>query len=72
MEHLMPTLHSHTHCHATQPTLQPKLGKECVCPTAPQTDQRVTEKNNEGITACMKNGGFSAKFNSSSSIEDLC
>ena len=41
-----------------EPTLQPKLGKECVCPTAPQTDQRATEKNNEGITAPTQKAGF--------------
>jgi len=27
-----------------KPTHKPKLGKECACPTAPQTDERTTEK----------------------------
>jgi hypothetical protein len=30
MEHLMPTLHSHTHCHATQANAPPKIAKEYV------------------------------------------
>lgn len=27
-----------------KPTRKPKFGKECVCPTAPQTDKRTKEK----------------------------
>jgi hypothetical protein len=66
-----PALHSHTitnkfllfigvrECFAFakphKQTLQPKLGKECVCPSAPSkrpTKQR-TKKNIEAITACI-------------------
>lgn len=43
-----------------QPTLQPKLGKECVCPTAPQTEKQTTEKNNEVITSPIRKQGLRA------------
>jgi hypothetical protein len=35
-----------------KPTLKPKLGKECVCPTARPKRQRTkrTKKNTEAIT----------------------
>jgi hypothetical protein len=45
-----------------QPTLKPKLGKECVCPTArPKrpTNQR-TKKNTEAITSPIRKQGFRA------------
>src|SRR5690606_14120572 len=72
-----PTLHSHTITHnlivfngvrecfafakSHQPTHNPKLGKECVCPTArPKrpTNQR-TKKNTEAITSPIRKQGFS-------------
>ena len=42
-----------------QPTLKPKLGKECVCPTAPQNrpTTKRTKKNTEAITRYCQNGG---------------
>ena len=40
------------------PLRKPIPGKESVCPTSHQKDQRVTEKNNEGITAPTQKAGF--------------
>jgi len=31
------------------------LAGSCACPTATQPDQRVKEKNNQGVTAPTKN-----------------
>src|SRR5690606_29607913 len=50
----------------TSQTLNPKLVKECVCPTArPKrpTNQR-TKKNTEPITGVWLNGGFSVSYDS--------
>ena len=60
-----PTLHSHTHCQAAAANANPKLGKECVCPTArpKRMTSKRTKKNTEAITAVWQNGGFSAKLN---------
>jgi hypothetical protein len=53
----MPTLNSHTHCQVHQPAQKPKLGKECVCPTAPQTYRRTTKKKGEPVTEVLRHAG---------------
>ncbi len=70
----MPTLHSHTYCQAAQPTLKPKLGKECVCPNARPKRPRNqrTKKNSETITAVLQKSGFSGKLNILHRINFCC
>ena len=49
----------HTHLQATQANAKSKAYKRVCLPNTPQTAQRVTEKNNEGITAPTRNWRFS-------------
>jgi len=44
-------------CNSHQPTLKPKIAKECVFANA----DRRPKKNTERTTACIRNSGFSAK-----------
>ena len=45
-----------------KPTLQPKLGKECVCSNArpKRPTNKRTKKNNEGTTSPIRKQGFRA------------
>lgn len=60
----MPTLHSHTHCQATQTNAVTKAWQR-VClsnRTTKTTDKPTDENNTEAITIVWQNGGFSAKL----------
>lgn len=63
----MRALHSHTYCQVAQTTLQPKLGKKCVCPNARterhcskfkriKTTDNLTPVHNKGCNQFGLNG----------------
>jgi hypothetical protein len=65
MEHLKPTLHSHTHCQVAQrPSAHPKLVKECLCPNTLGTTKLIANilKMNKGqlVTANISKLGISS------------
>jgi hypothetical protein len=53
----MPTLHSHTHCQVAQAAPKPKPGKECVCPTARQSDKWMEKRSTRRQLAFGKKAG---------------
>ncbi|WP_277111806.1 hypothetical protein [Chryseobacterium taklimakanense] len=64
--------HKHTHLQAAQCRhTKPSLQKSVLLPNAQPTDNQSDREKGQQITAVWQNGGFSAEFNSSSSIKHL-
>jgi hypothetical protein len=45
-----------------QPSRKPKLGKECVCPTAPKTAKSYYRQEGQQLTVIWRNDGLSASY----------
>ena len=63
---------AHTFASRTSLHTKPSLQKSVLFANAQPTDNISDRQKGQQITAVWQNGGFSAKFNNSSSIELLC